>query len=97
VGIAGHRTTYDAPFRRINELKRGNKIIFTLPHGRFTYSVEKTRIVDAGYQKAFVPQGKDMIVLTACHPLYSAAQRILVYGKLTKTEARGKARRAARA
>ena len=97
VGIAGHRTTYDAPFRRINELKRGNKIIFTLPYGRFTYSIEKTRIVDAGYQKAFVPHGKDMIVLTACHPLYSAAQRILVYGKLTKTEARGKARRAARA
>jgi sortase A len=94
-GIAGHRTTYDAPFRRNNELKRGNKIIFTLPYGRFTYEVTKTRIVDAGYQKAFVPQGRDMIVLTACHPLYSAAQRILVYGKLTKTEARGKAKSAA--
>ncbi|HEX2135911.1 MAG TPA: sortase [Microvirga sp.] len=94
VGIAGHRTTYDAPFRRINELKRGNKIIFTLPYGRFTYEVSKTRIVDAGYLKAFVPQGKKMIVLTACHPLYSAAQRILVYGTLTKAEPRGAAKQA---
>jgi len=95
VGIAGHRTTYEAPFRHNDNLKRGNKIFFTLPYGRFTYEVTKTRIVDAGYKKAFVPQGRDMLVLTACHPLYSAAQRILVYGKLVKTEARGKAKKVA--
>jgi sortase A len=88
VGIAGHRTTYGAPFRRINELKRGNRIVFTLPYGRFAYEVSKTRIVDDSYRKAFVPQGKNMIVLTACHPPYSDAQRILVYGTLTRAEAR---------
>ena len=88
-GIAGHRTTYGAPFRRINELKKGNKVVFTLPYGRFTYEVEKTKIVDAGYTQAFVPQGKDKIVLTAGHPLYSAAQRILVYGRLKMTEPAG--------
>jgi sortase A len=95
VGIAGHRTTYGAPFRRINELKRGDEIVFTVPYGRFTYNVDDTKIVDAGYTEAMVPKGKDMIVLTACHPLYSAAQRILVYGKLTKSEPRGGAARAA--
>jgi sortase A len=95
VGIAGHRTTYGAPFRRINELKKGNKIVFAVPYGRFTYEVEKTKIVDAGYTQAFVPQGKDKIVLTACHPLYSAAQRILVYGRLKTTEPAGGAKRVA--
>jgi sortase A len=95
VGIAGHRTTYGAPFRRINELKRGDQIVFSVPYGRFTYEVDRTKIVDAGYTEAMVPKGEDQIVLTACHPLYSAAQRILVYGKLTKSEPRGGARRAA--
>jgi sortase A len=41
-------------------------------------------------------KNQDQIVLTACHPLYSAAQRILVYGKLTKSEPRGGAKVAAR-
>jgi sortase A len=95
VGIAGHRTTYEAPFRHNDSLKRGNKIYFTLPYGRFTYSVMKVKIVDAGYTKAFVPQGKDLLVLTACHPLYSAAQRILVYAKLIDREPLGGAKRAA--
>jgi len=96
VGIAGHRTTYGAPFRNINKLKKGDDIVFSVPYGRFTYEVAETKIVDASYQKAFVPKGDDQIVLTACHPLYSAAQRILVYGKLTKSEPRGGARAAAK-
>jgi len=96
VGIAGHRTTYGAPFRRINELKRGDQVVFSVPYGRFTYEVDDTKIVDAAYTKAMVPKGEDKIVLTACHPLYSAAQRILVYGKLKKSEPLGGARRAAR-
>ena len=96
VGIAGHRTTYGAPFRNVNKLKKGDEIVFSVPYGRFTYEVDRTRIVDASYQKAFTPKKYDQIVLTACHPLYSAAQRILVYGKLTKSEPRGGARAAAK-
>jgi sortase A len=92
VGIAGHRTTYGAPFRNINKLKKGDEIVFSVPYGRYTYEVNQTKIVDAGYTSAFVPKNDDQIVLTACHPLYSAAQRILVYGKLKKTEPRGAAR-----
>ena len=96
VGIAGHRTTYDAPFRNINKLKKGDEIVFSTPYGRFTYAVEGTEIVDAAEMGVFQPKGYDRIALTACHPLYSAAQRIIAYGKLKKSEPLGKARRAAR-
>lgn len=95
VGIAGHRTTYGAPFRRINELDRGDEIVFTLPYGRFTYEVEGTKIVDDSETGVFVPKGYDRIALTACHPLYSAAQRIIAYGKLKESKPRGGAKRAA--
>ena len=47
VAIAGHRTTYGAPFRRIDELERGDRIELGMPYGRFTYRVERTRIVAA--------------------------------------------------
>lgn len=89
VGIAGHRTTYDAPFRNIDKLKRGDEIVFTLPYGRFTYEVEGTKIVDDSETGVFVPKGYDRIALTACHPLYSAAQRIIAYGKLKESKPRG--------
>ena len=44
--IAGHRTTYGAPFRKINKVKRGDEIVVEMPYGSFTYEVEKTRIVE---------------------------------------------------
>ncbi|MDQ3320715.1 MAG: sortase, partial [Actinomycetota bacterium] len=96
VGIAGHRTTYDAPFRNIDKLERGDNVVFSTPYGRFTYAIEGTEIVDAAETGVFVPKGYDRIALTACHPLYSAAQRIIAYGKLKKSEPLGNARRAAR-
>ena len=45
VGIAGHRTTYGAPFHDIDKLKPGVRIELSMPYGRFTYRVERTRIV----------------------------------------------------
>ena len=47
VGIAGHRTTYGAWFRKINQLKPNDAITVTMPYGKFTYRVERTRIVRA--------------------------------------------------
>ena len=44
--IAGHRTTYGAPFRHIDELKRGEPIIIDMPDGRFVYRVQRTKVVD---------------------------------------------------
>ncbi len=84
--IAGHRTTYLAPFRHINELRHGDVITLTMPYGRFTYSVTGSRVVNPSDVMAAVrPVGHPRIVLSACTPLFSAAQRILVFGRLTAT------------
>ena len=82
VAIAGHRTTYLAPFRHIDALAPGDTIVVQMPYGRFTYVVQFHRIVlptalwithDVGYER---------LVLSACNPLYSAAQRIIVFARL---------------
>ena len=85
-GIAGHRTTYGAPFRRINEIEDGDEIRVELPYAAFTYEVEKHEIVDPSEVEIVDPVGYDRVVLTACHPLYSAAQRWAVFGKLTRID-----------
>ena len=81
-GIAGHRTTYLAPFRRINEIRDGDEIVVELPYAAFTYEVEKHEIVDPSEVQIVDPVGYDRLVLTACHPLYSAAERYAVFAKL---------------
>jgi sortase A len=82
VAIAGHRTTYLAPFRNIDQLKPGQHIVLAMPYGTFTYAVEKTQIVtpDATWITRRVP-GANRLVLSACHPLYSASHRIIVFAR----------------
>ena len=77
--IAGHRTTYGAPFRHIDRLRRGDAITVAMPYGTFRYAVSRTRIVDPGDLRALRTVGHARLVLSACHPLFSAARRILVY------------------
>jgi sortase A len=84
VAIAGHRTTFQAPFRRIDELERGDVIDVSMPYGQFTYAVERTRIVPPSALWVTRRVSYDRVVLTACHPLYSAAQRIVVFARLVK-------------
>ena len=86
VAVAGHRTTYGAPFRTIDRLRRGDPIILRMPYGRFVYRVERTRIVnpDALWIKRRVAE--DRLVLSACHPLYSAAQRIIVFARFERVD-----------
>jgi sortase A len=90
--IAGHRTTYAAPFRRIDRLDRGDRVVVQMPYGRFTYEVEKTRIVAPSEVSVIDRVTFDRLVLSACHPLYSAAQRIVVFARLATAQARGAAR-----
>lgn len=97
VGIAGHRTTFGAPFRHINNLKPGNRIIVRMPYAKYTYLVEGTKIVSpttlavlksSTRARAAGPGGAlttQKVVLTACHPIGSAAERIVVTGRLIKT------------
>ena len=86
VAFAGHRTTYLAPFRRVDELERGDHVVVTLPYGRFTYAHERTHIVEPDDVWATADAGYERLVLTACHPLYSDAQRIVVFARLVRAE-----------
>jgi sortase A len=91
VAIAGHRTTYGAPFHDVDDLRRGDRIELEMPYGRFTYRVERTRIVPPTATEVTDRVGYDRLVLSACHPLYSAAKRIVVFARLEKAQARGPA------
>ena len=92
VAIAGHRTTYLAPFRFVNQLKRGDRIIVTMPYGRFTYVVQYLRIVLPTDVAVIDDVGYDRLVLSACNPIYSAAQRIIVFARLRSVQPLGRAR-----
>jgi len=85
VAIAGHRTTYGAPFRDVDELEPGDAIELRMPYGRFTYRVERTRIVASGALWVTRRVAYDRLVLTACHPLYSASRRIVVFARLERS------------
>ena len=82
VGIAGHRTTYGAPFNEIDELERGDRVLVEMPYGRFTYRVEGSRIVPPSAVDVVRRVGYDRLVLSACHPKFSAAKRIVVFARL---------------
>ena len=87
VAIAGHRTTYGAPFRTVDKLDPGEHIILKMPYGELDYKVEKTQIVepDATWITNRV-KGPERLVLSACHPLYSASQRIVVFARLVNAK-----------
>jgi sortase A len=87
VAIAGHRTTYLAPFRTIDKLKPGQPIVLDMPYGKLTYAVEKTQVVlpTALWITHRVP-GAERLVLSACHPLYSASHRIIAFARLKSVE-----------
>jgi sortase A len=91
VAIAGHRTTYLAPFRRIDKLQPGDEISVEMPYGRFTYRVQQRKIVAPTTVSVVKRVAYDRLVLTACHPLYSAAQRIVVLARFIRAQPRGPA------
>jgi sortase A len=86
VAIAGHRTTYLAPFRNINQLHRGDRIDFQMPYGTFRYVVQGQRVVTPNAWWITRDLGYDRLVLSACNPLYSASQRIAVFARLASVE-----------
>jgi sortase A len=91
--IAGHRTTYLAPFRHVDALRHGDRILLNMPYAHLTYTVVGRRIVaPTDVQAAVAKVGYTRIVLSACTPLFSAEKRILVYGRLTRIVPAGAAR-----
>jgi sortase A len=85
-GIAGHRTTYLAPFRHIDRLGPGDQIEIDMPYATFHYRVERRRIVTPDSIWIIKRVGYDRLVLSACHPLYSAAKRIVVFARLASVQ-----------
>lgn len=88
VGIAGHRTTFGAPFRHIDDLRAGDAITLEMPYATFRYRVFEHEIVDSDDWSVIRNRGFDTIMLSACHPLYSADQRWIVYGRLVEVRPR---------
>lgn len=85
--IAGHRTTYGAPFNRIDELENGDEILITTVQGSFRYEVSGQQIVSPSQVEVLNDHGDNRLTLTACHPKYSASQRIIVTATLAGTAA----------
>jgi sortase A len=84
--IAGHRTTYGAPFNRIDELVPGDEIMVETLQGQFTYIVKEQQIVSPEQVDVLDDKGDNRLTLTACHPKYSARQRIVVVAELAPDE-----------
>ncbi len=99
--LAGHRTTYGAPFHRVDELRSGDEVLVETAQGEFRYEVLPVSeladampvdvgddpdrahfIVDPDAGWILDDYGDDRITLMACHPKYSAAQRIVVVAEL---------------
>ena len=81
VGIAGHRTTYGAPFRDAESVERGDRMVLEMPYGKIFYRVQKTEIVDPTDVGVVKYVGYERLVLSTCHPVYSAAQRLIVFAR----------------
>jgi sortase A len=91
--IAGHRTTYLAPFRHIDALVPGSQILIDMPYAHFTFVVTGQRVVSPSDVAAAVDNvGYTRLVLSACTPLFTAAKRLLVYARLKRTVPVGEAR-----
>jgi len=82
VAIAGHRTTYGAPFYRINELVPGDPIQLTSKQGTFTYLVKEQKVVGPNDNFVLDPTDDNRLTLTTCHPRFSASQRLIIIATL---------------
>ncbi len=82
--IAGHRTTYGAPFHDVDDLDVGDEMIVTTLSGTFTYEVTGSAIVGPGdYQViATTDATKATMTLVSCHPKWTSKQRIVIFGEL---------------
>jgi sortase A len=79
--IAGHRTTYGAPFSRIDDLRAGDPVTVELPYATLAYRVTRHVIVPANDLGRLESPGRELLALQACHPRFFATERYIVYAK----------------
>jgi sortase A len=80
--IAGHRTTYAAPFYNLNELSPGNPVYVLTTQGLFRYTVESQKTVQPSNVSVLNQTSDSQLTLTTCNPRYSASQRLVVVARL---------------
>lgn len=81
VYIAGHRTTYGAPFAHIDRLHKGDLVEIVVPYGHFRYRVTRSVIVPSNDLGRLESRGSEVLALQACHPRFSARERYIVYAR----------------
>ena len=89
VYIAGHRTTYLAPFSHIDRLRAGDRVTIEVPYATFVYSVTHHRIVQATDLSVLRSPRHELLELQACHPRFFATHRYIAYADLVRVEPRG--------
>ncbi|MBA3735818.1 MAG: class E sortase [Actinobacteria bacterium] len=89
VYIAGHRTTYLAPFSHIDRLRSGDRFTIEVPYGTFIYAVTRHRIVNATDLSVLRSPKHEVVELQACHPRFFASHRYIAYAQLLRVEPRG--------
>jgi sortase A len=87
--IAGHRTTYLAPFAHINDIRVGDYIRLEVPYGTFTYRAVRHWIVPSTDLAVLQDHGSELLRLQACHPRFFATHRYLVDAQLVSIAPRG--------
>lgn len=88
VYVAGHRTTYGAPFARIDRLAKGDTVVVETPYATFEYAITGKRIVGARQTEVLKSKGFEQLALQACHPRFFATQRLIAYAKLVSVTPR---------
>jgi sortase A len=91
VYIAGHRTTYLAPFSHIDRLRAGDRVTIEVPYATFVYAVTHHRVVKATDLSVLRSPRYELVELQACHPRFFASHRYIAYARLVRVEPRGAA------
>ena len=87
--VAGHRTTYLAPFADINDIRVGDYVTFSVPYGQFTYRVFRHYVVPADQVSILESHGREVLRLQACHPRFFATHRYIVDARLVSVTPTG--------
>ena len=89
VYIAGHRTTYSAPFAQIDQLEAGDRVRLEMPYATVVYAVTRHRVVDDEDLSVLRSGAHEEVALQACHPRFFATQRYIVWAKPMRIAPRG--------
>jgi sortase A len=87
--IAGHRTTYSAPFSHIDRVERGDLVTLEMPYATFVYAITRHQIVPSTATWVLRPRRREVLALQACHPRFFASHRYIAYAEPVRIVLRG--------